>query len=343
MYLINCEEKLNFVKENYHNLGAKEVAKILNCSRATILKMAKKLKLNTSLPFMKRQISSSTQLKNNPLYDKMYNLNDRELTYILGFLWADGHVHTSENGTSGHSIICAISIKDYKHIRKSFLKKAPWKEKFFNQKLKNKIFKMYKINIYNKKLVKWLESLEFTQKSIVFPFKLINSLNKECLSSFIAGYFDGDGSFYFNPKGVYRTTIACNYNSDSYSWIDFFLKNEIICHERKIISKKGHKSLSLDICDIKSNKKFIEKFITPNRDLILPRKMINFDKFLNHTFGRKDWSKIPRRKIKLINNSEELKFNSSFDAAKYLNVKRASVSSALYKGHRCKGFKVEYI
>lgn len=343
MNLINDPEKLQFVKDNYYTLGPVKVSNYLACSRCTVLRMAKKLKMDTSCSFVKRQLKNKTQLLNDPLYDNFYNLNDREIAYILGFLWADGHISTSVNGTNGHRVICSISDKDAPHIRKIFLKKAPWKEKFFTQKLNGKNYSMYKILIHNKTLVRWLESLDFSKKSTFFPEKIINLLNEECLTAFIAGFFDGDGSFHFDPKGVYRTIIAGNYFSDTESWVKFFSKYQIVCNVRRLVSKKGHKSSNLDICDINSNKNFICNFIEPNRDLILPRKMVNFDKFLNHTFGRKDWSKIHRKKMKLINEQETLIFNSGDDAARFLKVHRSSIGSALSRKHKCKGFIVELI
>ncbi len=341
MNKVSFSDKFQFVKDNYYLLGPKEISKAIGCSRSTVLRIAKKLKMNVSLSFVKEHLQSSTQLRNDPLYKNLYNLKDREVTYILGFLWADGHIVVDAKGS--YSLICSISKKDSTHIQKIFFKKAPWKERFFQQKLNGKNFDIYRIAIHNKTLVKWLESLDFHKKTLVFPSKIIKKLNKKCLSTFIAGYFDGDGSFYFNEKGVYRTRIAGNYCSDTSSWIDFFAQYGIVCTTQRRTSKKGHRSANLDIHDIESNRNFIQAFIEPNKDLILPRKMVKFEQFTNHIFGRKDWSKIPRKALKLSNEIETLQFSSAFEAAKYLNVSRSSVSDALYKGHKCKGFKVEYL
>lgn len=129
------------------------------------------------------------------------NINTAEKAYWLGFLYADGAIHSKKN-------IIAIALKpsDINHLVKF--------KKFV--KADNKISKD---NIcceyaFSSKKVKQdlIEKGCFCKKSLILKYPTIEQVPKEFVIDFIRGYFDGDGCITYTKKfkqlNNVRTTIA---------------------------------------------------------------------------------------------------------------------------------------
>lgn len=120
-------------------------------------------------------------------------IDTEEKAYILGFFYADGAVVDTTI-----SIVASEIDKDIiEKIRKAF--EYEGMAKYNNPKTNTKPY--YRLGMTNKKLANNLIKYGCMQSKslkLIFPSKKI--LPSHLLHHFIRGYFDGDGSFYYNKR-----------------------------------------------------------------------------------------------------------------------------------------------
>ena len=172
-YIIN-----KYLNENY---TLKQLGKEFNCSYSTIRNL-----LN------KHKIKSRGNKQGYPRDEFYFNkIDTEEKAYWLGFLYADGCVHSNNYEIS-------VNITDKEHIEK--FKTAI---KAFNHSItetQDKRFKnaktLYQFSIKDKQLhqdlIKWGC---IPQKSLLI--NKIPNIPRDYISHFLRGYFDGDGSLYY--------------------------------------------------------------------------------------------------------------------------------------------------
>ena len=184
-YIIN-----KYLNENY---TLKQLGREFNCSYGTIRNLLNKHKIN-----------SRGNKQGFPRDEFYFNkIDTEEKAYWLGFLYADGCVHTNKNEIS-------INITDKEHIEK--FKRAI---KALNHKItstEDKRFKkaktLYQFSIKDKQLhedlIKWGC---IPQKSLLL--KKIPNIPRDYVSHFLRGYFDGDGSLhYLQGTNNYRISFV---------------------------------------------------------------------------------------------------------------------------------------
>jgi len=179
------EEELNFIKENYIKMSVREIANYLGRSYSSIenkkgrLGLKGERKYNYDMDFFKRPL-------------------DEFSAYWLGFIYADGYISSPKE--------FAIQLKrdDFEHLKKlnvclkgnipvTFFEKEP---RYIKNKLTGKSY-LCQIRIFNKEMVLDLNKLGvYPKKSFTIKFP---TFNDDWLTwCFIRGYFDGDGSIYFD-------------------------------------------------------------------------------------------------------------------------------------------------
>lgn len=180
-------------------------------------------------------------------------ITTKYISYILGFLWADGHL-------SKHNITLECKEKDLIEIEKyfSFIEYKSFKRKRLHNKESNKI--LYSCD---KEFVNFLFNYDYKNKSFVSPRKIINLIPEEYKNYFYLGWFDGDGCIYINQKtGNYQLSFTSSYEQDWKCLEDFF---EINCIKKyKIIRCEG-------------NSKYSQIRITNKKDIIKIRNLFYFD------------------------------------------------------------------
>lgn len=138
------------------------------------------------------------RLKIYKINEEYFNsfISERE-SYLLGLIMSDGHVNYK---TGAFQYICSIKDVSIIEFIKNELKSThPIKEVIIN----NIGYARYSIT--NKKLVQnminkyLLPCSNKSQNNIVIP----SNLPKNCVSHFLRGFFDGDGSIWFDGK-TYR-------------------------------------------------------------------------------------------------------------------------------------------
>ena len=141
---------------------------------------------------LKRKGIKTEGNKHNFPRDEFYfnNIDSKEKAYWLGFLYADGCVHSNSNEIS-------ITLKDRDHLEK--FRKAIKSNNKIGESIDRRFSslpKIYHFSIRDKQLksdlIKWgcvpNKSLTLTK---------IPNIPRDFVSHFIRGYFDGDGSLHW--------------------------------------------------------------------------------------------------------------------------------------------------
>lgn len=126
----------------------------------------------------------------NTIFEK---IDSEEKAYWLGFLEADGCLHSGEGN---YRIELGLKEEDYHHLEKyrDFIGK--------NNKISHRDgTNSYRFNFRDKKIHADLIKLGCTpQKSLTLQFPTKEQVPDEWLLPFLRGYFDGDGSFWYKNK-----------------------------------------------------------------------------------------------------------------------------------------------
>ena len=205
------------ILENYINkeLSYKEIAKIFNVNEKTIKINAKKYGLTSKIGSQ-----GARKHKFNERYFE--NIDSEEKAYWLGFIAADGCVYKNKQ-----SYRLQINLKgsDIDHLKK-FQKAISSDYKITEKKVGKAQSNTCQLKINSTKMCNDLiKNNIIERKSIIFEPPI---LNKNLMSHFIRGYFDGDGwitsykrkdsNGYRNEVGIIGGKKALNY------FIDFLPK-----------------------------------------------------------------------------------------------------------------------
>lgn len=166
---------------------------------------------------------------------KKININDYNSkygSYLLGFLWADGHIYKNSN-----TIMLTINEDDGKNISDIFNILTGWTEYNYSREKygwKNVI----SYTITDKYFNQFLTKMDYTKKSKVSPNKILKFLNKEYEPYFYRGIIDGDGCFYHNEeKSLRQLSISSTYEQD-WGYMEKICKDLNINYTIQRISKK---------------------------------------------------------------------------------------------------------
>lgn len=126
----------------------------------------------------------------NTIFEK---IDSEEKAYWLGFLEADGCLHSGEGD---YRIELGLKEEDYHHLEKyrDFIGK--------NNRISHRDgTNSYRFNFRDKKVHADLIKLGCTpQKSLTLQFPTNQQVSDKLLLPFLRGYFDGDGSFWYENK-----------------------------------------------------------------------------------------------------------------------------------------------
>lgn len=185
-------DDVNYIRENYKNKTASEIARVLKRSDASIEAKAFTLKLKKGY---KRKYSVNEDFFNDP---KTLN------SYWAGFIAADGCLR----GPNLYHLSVCLSTKDLCHI-KLFKEDLKYSGPVYfgsiikknNPKFKKEIYYSCGITVCSKKIYQSLLNYNIIpKKSLVLLPPKLNLLNS---LSFIKGLIDGDGSIGISSNRLY--------------------------------------------------------------------------------------------------------------------------------------------
>ena len=185
---------IDYLKQNYETLGPTKCAEYLKLPIKHIKYIAnKKLKLFVSQTVRDEYRRAHTQY---PLkIDISDLLLNPDVCYILGYIYADGHIAPK----SSNLITLTIAEEDMNIIKPSLSVLSDWT--FYHTKPTKTHHKpMVKARMTNVDLMNFLRSHNYVNKSHVSPFDLFINIPDNLKHYFIRGFLDGDGSIYISPK-----------------------------------------------------------------------------------------------------------------------------------------------
>ena len=247
------ENILNMFSENNQ---IKEIAKKYNCYPQVIQNL------------LKREIGyKPTQVKTKNI--RYFQKIDSKLkAYFAGFIAADGAIVKNELTISIHRKDISILEKIKKELE------SPNKIISLNKHNTD----MVRFSVGNKNLKNDLNNLGITSRKTFSIGNILNNIPNEYKSSFILGYFDGDGSFSFNQrKGLFsiRGTQELLNGFSEYLDLDF-------SHIKKYDS-------TYDLREWKQSEILrIYKKLYSNQEFFLNRKFQKFNKYITNVYGQEE-------------------------------------------------------
>ena len=119
-------------------------------------------------------------------------IDSEEKAYWLGFIYADGYI------SEKHHFELSLALKDYSHLEKL--------GKILNKEIKKDNFRC-RLSINNKFFVEQLRNHGVVpRKSLILEFP--ETILPQFISSFIRGYFDGDGCIYYGKNDLLSSSQA---------------------------------------------------------------------------------------------------------------------------------------
>ena len=234
------DSELTFIRQNYQILGGTDCAKQLNRSRTTVIHNAKSMGLELShihrSNIMKRKLDKLPEHRNvNPLpfivAEKMFPVN----AYLLGFIWADGHV-SFKNGA------CHISARfvtdDAPDIISQFRQVGKWGE-YKNIPPNGREATVVQTN--NRPLAEFLNRMDYIAKFFASATKILDFIPYPLRRYWWLGFMDGDGCFTIGKRGQ-EIQISSSYEQDWSHFERLAKELGIEYHLERRIAKRGKSS-----------------------------------------------------------------------------------------------------
>jgi intein-encoded DNA endonuclease-like protein len=260
-------DEINFLKKNFIQFGVKKCAEHLNRNSPYVEKKAYSLGLF-------RKNSDQWKLDKSPQKVNMIpflNIKSPEMAYILGFIWADGHITKRKNG-----IVISVQQKDGKELHDVLLKHIP-----FNVHV-TKRNGQFMFHIHDYTLHQFLVDNDYSIKSVSSPSKILSKIPISLRHYFFRGYFDGDGCF-SNGKSGSCVSFTGSHNQNWNDTIQFIQK--IIQKTPGLIRRKkdklGHQSSYVYFYGKEHIKKFLS-YLYSGQSLGLSRKRLKYEEFVNN-------------------------------------------------------------
>lgn len=226
------EHELNIIRKYYPAGGCKECQKYISRSNDSIRHMAKEIGITRETGWRESKIE----------LNEFFDLENIYHVYILGLIWGDGTISSSKskkgiNCNSGPNYCISVSLveNDAKDVESIF---KNWK--ISKHKYKNEDWQIRQtFYISWKKGFLFLKDLDFGEKSIKSPTKILNLIKKDYQKYFYRGWADADG---FSKGLKKRCFYICGDYKQDWSVLENFCKeNDLLFNiERKSrINNKG--------------------------------------------------------------------------------------------------------
>jgi hypothetical protein len=235
-----------------------------------------------------------------------------ELSYILGYMWADSSVSKKYNSVILECV--KDDIDDIIHLFELFPSFKLKSRKRLGRKEQSSI------SICIKEFTDFLKGMGFLEKSIKSPDKLLEFIGNDNSNYFYRGISDGDGCFHHSKDfKLIHYVVSGSYDQDWGYMINLcrFLNIEKYTTD-KILNENGHKHSRFRIINNKDIIKFGD-FIYGGDNFGLSRKLNKFDSIKEYINRRIEQNKVYCYDL---NGNLQFEFDSVKLASDWLNRKR---------------------
>lgn len=251
---------IEFIRQNYLSLGATDCAHQLNRSLTAVRKHAKQLGLALTHThrsnIMRRKLDKPPDKRNVnhlpfTIPEKMQPVN----SFLLGFIWADGHVSFCNTECR---IQASFVVDDSPCFLPLFQQTGKWNIYIRNISGCRKAFS---VSTNNRPFAEFLTKMDYITKSNASADKILNFIPENLRRYWWLGCIDGDGCFYIGKTGQ-EIGISSSYTQNWSYFEKLAAEIQIDFHLEKRISDKGNSS-SIRIVKKESCAKFI-RFLYPD-------------------------------------------------------------------------------
>jgi hypothetical protein len=250
------EEEDSWLIQNYSETGSQECSNVLGKSKSSIQNRVYKLGLKLS-PDYKSKIFSKNPEECNVNPNLFYEINTKEIVYLLGLIWSDGHLNSSKNGRT-LNIGFTMVTEDFKLIESTIMKTGKWNHYPKPQRTDTNWKPSSLVVTNNKRIYNFLKEHDFDRKSYVSADKILSKIPDELKHYFFRGLIDGDGCFYHhkpNKGSILRQFAIVSTFEQNWSYFE----NLCIELDIKYTIKRTKKERSSSSCLRITNKNGIEK------------------------------------------------------------------------------------
>jgi hypothetical protein len=191
------EEEQMFLKEHYPLYGEKYCAQHLKRSIHIVRQTVKSLGLHKRVAAAKRETSIDLA--------PILNIEKPEIAYLLGFIWADGHVNPRQASLF-------IKLEDWLTI-KPVAECIPGL-KFSTRPARTRAAASGGFYTGHKGLISFLLEHDYALKSVCSPTKILSRIPDHLKHYWWRGYTDGDGHFHVGKAGRYAIVMAGSFTQD---------------------------------------------------------------------------------------------------------------------------------
>lgn len=240
---ILTEVQIEWLKNNYINLGAEGCGKFLGKTKQQIKTFVKnnKLHLKISKELLKSLVGRKIGKQNNEYGinpEQFYNIQTPEVAYILGLLWADGYVYKNEE-KNAFKIVLETKYEDFLEFKEILSKIGKWA---FYERNRKKYSKQGRAVAFNRPLVNFLIENDYKVKSNESADKILSKIPDHLKHYWFRGLLDGDG---YICKRDYKLTISSSFEQNWEYLQNLSKKLNIISKTVKKIEKTGKSSYFL--------------------------------------------------------------------------------------------------
>lgn len=198
--IINEKTELEICNYYINNkISLYKIGKLYNCSSTPIIRILKKYNIPT------RKYGEVARIHNfNQKYFEIIDSHSKSRD--LGFIGADGCVHNAGKVTGSYYLTIGLHIQDYDYLNKLRLRWDYPVAPKIDCKNKNHC----NLSIASKQFFLDLNDKGIhMRKSLTHEFPDFNKVPEKFINSWIAGYYEGDGSIYFrnNKKNPHRHSL----------------------------------------------------------------------------------------------------------------------------------------
>lgn len=258
------EQEIAVLRQEYPTLGPKNLAPKFNRSWESVYNKARALKIKVNHEnrhdrnLNKHDISALTTSKTP------------EGCYILGLLWADGHVAKHKPGAAFSISACFIA-SDFQDFGPVFSKTCNWR--FYPKKAGKRNSAAMRIAISDARLHSFLVEMGYMLKSLETCDKIIANIPARLRHYFWRGFFDGDGYIGIKPRN--KSLVLTGALQQNWTTLEILLNHlEIQYSIHRVLSKNG-KCSRVRISNISGIRKFGE-YLFQGCIFGLSRKRIKF-------------------------------------------------------------------